>query len=191
MDYPDNTIGGRITLDPYPDDDQDDDETLTVCDRCGDEIPLAEANSVDEEGHEWQYATLCNDCHTEVVTDFIANAPADIRDLLADNAALEQELAQAQAQDLAALRALLAGAVPLLELAAELVARLRCHNCPVHSRCPRFDSTTTTTASDWPCTTIPAKLRELAQGLRALEEEEEEDDESENCCYLPREKVRV
>jgi len=66
MDYPDNTIGGRITLDPYPDDDQDDDETLTVCDRCGDEIPLAEANSVDEEGHEWQYATLCNDCYAEV-----------------------------------------------------------------------------------------------------------------------------
>ena len=67
---------------------------------------------------------------------------------------------------------LLAGAVPLLELAAELIARLRCHNCPVRSRCPRFDSTTTTTASDWPCTTIPAQLRELVQGLRAAGMEE-------------------
>ena len=96
----------------------------------------------------------------------------------ADLARVQQEtlaLARAHAADLVAvttelatLRALLAGAVPLLELAAELVARLRCHNCPVRSRCPRFDSTTTTTASDWPCTTIPAKLRELAQGLRAL-----------------------
>ena len=90
-------------------------------------------------------------------------------------------LAKAQAADLVAvtteldaLRALLTGAVPLLELAAELVARLRCHNCPVRSRCPRFDSTTTTTASDWPCTTIPAKLRELAQGLRVAMGEEEE-----------------
>ena len=54
-------------MDPYADDDLGFDETLTVCDRCGEEIPLAEANSVDEEGHEWQYATLCNDCYAEVV----------------------------------------------------------------------------------------------------------------------------
>ena len=47
---------------------------------------------------------------------FIANAPADIRDLLDDNAAL----AQAQAQELAALRALLAGAPELLGLAAKM-----------------------------------------------------------------------
>ena len=45
----------------------DDDEMMTVCDRCGEEIPLAEVNSVDEEGHEWQWASLCNDCYAEVV----------------------------------------------------------------------------------------------------------------------------
>ena len=44
---------------------------------------------------EGELGCIVADCHTEVVTDFIANAPADIRDLLADNAALEQELARA------------------------------------------------------------------------------------------------
>jgi len=93
--------------------------------------------------------------------DFIANAPADIRDLLDDNAALAQELAQ----ELAAYRTLLAGAVPLLELAAVAVAELRCERCPRRNGCSAFDGDEINT---WPCYVTAAQLRELAQGLRAL-----------------------
>ena len=111
-----------------------------------------------------------DDCPFAVIA-VVEDCDHDLPEPIDGGPALRAEFAQYQMGT--RLRALLAGAVPLLELAAELVARLRCHNCPVHSRCPRFDSTTTTTASDWPCTTIPAKLRELAQGLReALGEEE-------------------
>ena len=46
---------------------------------------------------EGELGCIVADCGTEVVTDFIANAPADIHDLLADNAALEQKLARALA----------------------------------------------------------------------------------------------
>ena len=47
-------------------------------------------------------------------------------------------LAQAQAQELAALRVLLAGAVPLLELAAAAGAWLQCEHCPARDGCPRL-----------------------------------------------------
>ena len=104
---------------------------------------------------------------------FIAHAPADIRALLADNAALAQELARvrqetlvlarAQAADLVAvtteldaLRTLLTGAVPLLELAAE------------HCEWAYASGTDAMQAKR-----DAVALRELAQGLRALGEEEE------------------
>ena len=81
-------------------------------------------------------------------------------------------LAQAQAQELAALRALLDGAPELLELAAELAraaGMAQCSRCPARDRCPAFDEPD---IEQWPCYKAPAQLRELAQGLRALEEEE-------------------
>ena len=103
---------------------------------------------------------------------FIAHAPADIRALLADNAALAQELARvrqetlvlarAQAADLvavttelAALHALLAGAPELLERGAVFVDALW--------RKIRRSETLE----------VASQLRELARRLRALEEEEE------------------
>ena len=91
--------------------------------------------------------------------DFIANAPADIRDLLDDNAALAQELAQ----ELAAYRALLAGAPELLELAAKMAKVPLCDMCPVRGECEAREE-----GAHWPCLTVPTALRELAQGLRAL-----------------------
>jgi len=115
-------------------------------------------------GEEEDERLVC-DC-TEDTATFYANAPADIRDLLADNAALAQELAQ----EPAALRALLAGAVPLLELAAAAGAWLQCEHCPARDGCPAFDGGARDT---WPCYTTPAQLRKLAQALReALGEEE-------------------
>lgn len=48
----------------------DDDESVTICDRCGEEIPLDEAN--DGTAGEWEGAALCNECyaktHTAVAT---------------------------------------------------------------------------------------------------------------------------
>ena len=96
--------------------------------------------------------------------DFIANAPADIRDLLDANAALAQELAQ----ELAALHALLAGAPELLERAAEMAVGAHCSNCPARADCPAFTSGTSIDCDTWPCYTASVQLRELAQGLRAF-----------------------
>ena len=42
----------------------DDLETMTICDRCGEEIPLAEANYAGPELPTWEGATLCNECYT-------------------------------------------------------------------------------------------------------------------------------
>ena len=74
--------------------------------------------------------------------------------------------------DLAALRALLAGAVPLLELAAVAVSKMTCEHCPcvygsasARYECSAFHDGARDT---WPCYTAPTALRELAQGLRAL-----------------------
>ena len=70
--------------------------------------------------------------------------------------------------ELAALHALLTGAVPLLELAAELAraaGMAQCSRCPARDRCPAFDEPD---IEQWPCYKAPAALRELAQGLRAL-----------------------
>ena len=81
-------------------------------------------------------------------------------------------LARALAQDLAALHDLLTGAVPLLELAAKMAAEGRCSECPVRDECnPHLDEGWRT--DHWLCNTIPAALRELAQGLRAVVGEEE------------------
>jgi len=38
-------------------------EITTICDRCGAEIPVAEANVADS--GDWEGATLCNDCYAE------------------------------------------------------------------------------------------------------------------------------
>jgi len=60
------------------------------------------------------------------------------------------------------LETLLAGAVPLLELAAVLVGKLMCEHCPARDGCPAFDGGARDT---WPCHTAPAQLRELALAL--------------------------
>ena len=74
---------------------------------------------------------------------------------------------QALAQELAAYRALLAGAPELLERAAKMAAEGRCSECPVHDECnPHLDEGWRT--DHWLCNTAPAALRELAQGLRAF-----------------------
>ena len=72
---------------------------------------------------------------------FIANAPAALHDLLA-------------------------GAVPLLELAARVTAAARCEFCPVRAECHALCNTDD--ANTWLCNVTAAQLRELAQGLRAL-----------------------
>jgi hypothetical protein len=41
----------------------EDDAITTICDRCGDEINLAEANYAGPELPLWEGATLCNDCY--------------------------------------------------------------------------------------------------------------------------------
>lgn len=41
----------------------DDTDRTTICDRCGDEINLAEANHAGPELPLWEGATLCNDCY--------------------------------------------------------------------------------------------------------------------------------
>jgi len=69
------------------------------------------------------------------------------------------------AQELAALRALLAGAPDLLELAAELAlaaGMAQCGRCPARDRCPAFDDPD---IEQWPCYKAPAALRELAREL--------------------------
>jgi hypothetical protein len=41
----------------------DDTDRTTICDRCGDEINLAEATYAGPELPLWEGATLCNDCY--------------------------------------------------------------------------------------------------------------------------------
>ena len=67
--------------------------------------------------------------------------------------------------ELAALHDLLAGAVPLLELAAVAGAWLQCEHCPARDGCPAFDGGARDT---WPCYTTAAQLRKLAQALREV-----------------------
>ena len=38
-------------------------QLTTICDRCGSEIDLAEANYAGPELPLWEGATLCNDCY--------------------------------------------------------------------------------------------------------------------------------
>ena len=70
---------------------------------------------------------------------------------------------QALAQELAAYRALLAGAPELLERAAEMAKVPLCDMCPVRGECEARKE-----GAHWPCLTVPTALRELAQGLRAF-----------------------
>ena len=41
----------------------DDDQRTTICDGCGCEIDLAEANYAGPELPTWEGATLCNECY--------------------------------------------------------------------------------------------------------------------------------
>ena len=52
-------------LRPYVDVVDDLDEPLTICDRCGSEIPVSEANYAGSELPTWEGATLCNDCYAD------------------------------------------------------------------------------------------------------------------------------
>ena len=41
----------------------DDDAITTICDRCGDDIAIDEANYAGSELPTWEGATLCNECY--------------------------------------------------------------------------------------------------------------------------------
>ena len=41
---------------------------MTICDRCGEEIALAEANYAGPELPTWEGATLCNECYAAEVS---------------------------------------------------------------------------------------------------------------------------
>jgi hypothetical protein len=45
----------------------DDTDRTTICDRCGSEIDLAEANYAGPELPLWEGATLCNDCYANAI----------------------------------------------------------------------------------------------------------------------------
>ena len=47
----------------------DDTDRTTICDRCGDEINLAEANYAGPELPLWEGATLCNDCYAAEIAN--------------------------------------------------------------------------------------------------------------------------
>ena len=55
------------TLHPHPDD-HDAPEPWTICDRCGEEIAVAEANYAGSELPTWEGATLCNECYAAEVS---------------------------------------------------------------------------------------------------------------------------
>lgn len=38
-------------------------QETTICDRCGEDIPVNEANCAGPELPEWEGATLCNECY--------------------------------------------------------------------------------------------------------------------------------
>jgi len=80
----------------------------------------------------------------------------------------------AQAQELDALRTLLAPAPALLELAAALAQATSgmadCGRCPERDGCPAYGEDAPG-HEQWPCYKAPAQLRELAQALRALDPE--------------------
>ena len=49
------------TLHPHPED-LDDLEPMTLCDRCGDAVPVSDASAGLSHWHAWPDATLCPDC---------------------------------------------------------------------------------------------------------------------------------
>ncbi len=55
------------TLHPHPDD-HSDVERMTICDRCGSEIAVSEANYAGSELPTWEGATLCNECYAAEVS---------------------------------------------------------------------------------------------------------------------------
>ena len=54
------------TLHPHPDDHLAP-EPWTICDRCGSEIAVSEANYAGSELPTWEGATLCNECYAAEV----------------------------------------------------------------------------------------------------------------------------
>ena len=59
--------------------DLDDLEPMTICDRCGSEIPVSEANYAGSELPTWEGATLCNECYAEEYETARAAAAERIR----------------------------------------------------------------------------------------------------------------
>ena len=55
------------TLHPHPDY-HSDFERMTICDRCGEEIAVSEANYAGSELPTWEGATLCNECYAAEVS---------------------------------------------------------------------------------------------------------------------------
>ena len=55
------------TLHPHPDD-HSDFEPMTICNRCGEGIAVAEANYAGSELPTWEGATLCNECYAAEVS---------------------------------------------------------------------------------------------------------------------------
>ena len=55
------------TLHPHPDD-HSAPEPWTICDRCGEEIAVSEANYAGSELPTWEGATLCNECYAAEVS---------------------------------------------------------------------------------------------------------------------------
>ena len=47
----------------------DDDQRTTICDGCGCEIDLAEANYAGPELPLWEGATLCNECYAAEIAN--------------------------------------------------------------------------------------------------------------------------
>ena len=101
-----------------------------------------------------------DDCPFAVIA-VVEDCDHDLPEPIDGGPALRAEFAQYQMGT--RLRALLAGAVPLLELAAGAGAWLQCEHCPARDGCPAFDGGARDT---WPCYTTAAQLRKLAQALR-------------------------
>ena len=54
----------------------DDDAITTICDRCGDDIAIDEANYAGSELPTWEGATLCNECYATEVSSHMKKGMA-------------------------------------------------------------------------------------------------------------------
>lgn len=51
-----------------PDNEEDYDPDMTLCDMCGDEVEVDDTQG-GHSGTEWRSCTLCNDCYSETEPD--------------------------------------------------------------------------------------------------------------------------